>query len=93
MDDLRAVVAEAIQEMETDEVQRGNNDVGDNTREEVEEGRTSSVNGERRERRDHQQHQTPQQQQQNNTRPAPSTRTQRRDTVNRAAEQTPMQLM
>ena len=86
-------MAEAIQEMEADDGQRGTNDEGDISREEEEEGRTSAVNGERRERRDQQQHQTPQQQEQNNRRPAPSPGTQRRDTGNRAAEQTPMQLM
>ena len=61
MDDLRAVVAEAIKEMETDEGQRGSNDEGDITREEVEGGRTNAVTGERRERRDQQQHRTSQQ--------------------------------
>ena len=52
MDDIRAAVAEAIQEMETEEGQRGNNDEGDNTREEVVKGRTNAVTRERRERRD-----------------------------------------
>jgi hypothetical protein len=93
MDDIRAAVAEAIHEMETEEGQRGNNDEGYNTREEVVEGRKNAVNGERRERRDQQQHQPPHQQHHNITRPASSTCTQRHDTVSREAEQTPMQLI
>ena len=79
--------------METDGDRRGNNDEGDIIREDMEEGRTCAVTGERREGRDQQQHRTPQQQRQSDTRSAQSTGIQRQDTVSRAAEQTPMQLV
>jgi hypothetical protein len=52
MDDIRAGVAEVIQEMESVEGQQGNHDEGGIGREEVVEGRTYAGNGELRKRRE-----------------------------------------